>query len=142
MNVKPPARYSNAEYLFFCLMTAEEVEYSEPCSYEEAIESKEYERWMKAMIEEIDSLLKNGTWVLVERPDGRRVVSCKWIFKKKIGATDDEKVRYKARLVARGFTQEHGIDYDEVFSPVVKHTSIRILLAIVARKTGNLSSWM
>lgn len=116
--IKPPARYSDAEFLFFCLITDEEIEYSEPSSYEEAVESKEYKKWMQAMIEEIDSLLKNGTWVLVEKPDGRRVVSCKWIFKKKIGAAEHEDIRYKARLVARGFTQEHGIDYDEVFSPV------------------------
>ena len=117
---------------------AEEVEYSEPCSYEEAVESKDHQKWMQAMIEEIDSLLKNGTWVLVQRPDGRRVVSCKWIFKRKLEAAGTEKFRFKARLVARGFTQEHGIDYDEVFSPVVKHTSIRILLAIVARNDWEL----
>lgn len=91
-------------------------------------------KWMQAMLDEIGSLLKNGTWVLVERPDGRRVVSCKWIFKRKIEAADGDNVRYKVRLVARGFTQEHGIDYDAVFSPVVKHASIRILLAIVVRK--------
>ena len=102
--VKPSTKYSDAEFLFFCLLVAEEVEYSEPCSYEEAVESKDHQKWMQAMIEEIDSLLKNGTWVLVERPDGRRVVSCKWIFKRKLEAAGTEKVRFKARLVARGFT--------------------------------------
>ena len=136
--IKPPAKYSDAEFLFFALLVAEEVEYSDPSTYEEAMDCKEWEKWMKAMVEEIDSLLRNGTWVLVERPDGRRVVSCKWIFKKKLEGADSENVRFKARLVARGFTQEHGVDYDEVFSPVVKHTSIRILLAIVARRDWEL----
>ena len=60
-------------------------------------------------------------------------MSCKWLFKKKIETADNELIRFKARLVARGFTQEHGVDYTEVFSPVVKHTSIRILLAVVAK---------
>ena len=137
-NVRPSSRYSDAEYLFYCLMVAEEIEYSEPSSYEETVESKDWEKWMQVMIDEIDSLLKNGTWVLVERPNGRRVVSCQWIFKKKIEAADGDKVRYKVKLVARGFTQEHDINYKEVFSPVVKHTSIRILLAIVPRKDWEL----
>lgn len=79
--------------------------------------SKEWERWMKAMIEEIESLLKNGTWILVEKLDGRKVISCKWTFKKKIESTlsESERIRFKARLVARGFTQEEGIDFTKVF---------------------------
>ena len=137
---KQAAKYSDSEMLFYALCIAEEVEYSEPATYKDAMNSKEWESWMKAMIDEIESLLKNGTWVLVEKPDGRKVVSCKWIFKKKIESSPNEAdhIRFKARLVARGFTQEEGIDFTEVFSPVVKHASIRMLLALVAKKDWEL----
>ena len=66
------------------------------------------------MIEEIESLLKNVTWVLVEKPDRRKVIRCKWIFKKKIESSDYDKIKFKARLAVRGFTQEEGIDFIEV----------------------------
>lgn len=66
----------------------------------------------------------------VENPGAQKLVSYKWIFKKKMEVGEVETIRFKARLVARGFTQVEGIDYTEVFSPVVKHTSIRILLAL------------
>lgn len=56
---------------------AEEVEFREPASYKAAMECKERKKWLKAMIEEIDSLLKNGTWILVDKMEGRRVISCK-----------------------------------------------------------------
>ena len=124
--------------LFFALCVAEGIEYGEPSNYREALQSKECQKWMQAMIEEIESLLKNGTWILVDRPDGRKIVSCKWIFKKKIDAAEIDRIRFKARLVARGFTQEQGIDYNEVFSPVVKHTTIRMLLAMVAKRNWEL----
>ena len=84
------------------------------------------------MQEEIESLLKNETWELVKLPEGKRVISCKWIFKRKEGIPGVESTRNKARFVERGFDQEKGIDFNEVFSLVVRYTSIRILLALVA----------
>lgn len=60
-------------------------------------------------------------------------MGCKWIFKKKDGIPGVEKERYKARLVAQGFSQTPGIDFNEVFPPVVKHSSIRLMLAMVAK---------
>jgi hypothetical protein len=75
--------------------------------------------------DEMESLEKNGTWDLVQLPKGKKTVHCKWIFKRK-------EERYKARLVAKGYSQISGIDFNDVFSPVVKHSSIRTLLSIVA----------
>ena len=84
------------------------------------------------------SLKKNKTWTLVDRPLGKRVVGYKWLYKIKEGAGNEGKPRYKARIVARGFTQVPGIDFNEVFSPVVRHTSIRILLALTTHLNLNL----
>nr|GEW35256.1 retrovirus-related Pol polyprotein from transposon TNT 1-94 [Tanacetum cinerariifolium] len=72
------------------------------------------------------------TWELVDHPAGQKLVSCKWLFKIKEGIEGVQKLRYKARLVACGFTQRAGIDYNEVFSPVVRHTSIRVIFALIA----------
>jgi len=68
---------------------------------------------------------------LVKLPKHQKVVGCKWILKKNEGILGVEGPRYKARLLAQDFTEAEGIDYDEIFSPVVKHCSIRILMAIV-----------
>lgn len=107
---------------------------SDPGSYKEAITGNDKEKWEAAMKDEIDSLMKNNTWELVERPAKQRIVGCKWIFKRKPEVPGVEKARYKARLVARGFTQREGVDFNEIFSPVVKHTSIRVILSLVAAK--------
>ena len=86
------------------------------------------------MKEEMESLYKNQTWKLVELSKGRHVVGCKWIFKRKPGLSEKEGIRYKARLVAKGFSQKEGVDFNKIFSPMVRHTSIRVLLAIVANQ--------
>lgn len=131
-NVTQPRWFSDYDMSFFALCVAEVIAYAEPATYEEAIKCKESQKWIKAMKEEIESLLKNGTWILVVNPRTQKLISCKWLFKKKVEVGEIESIRFKARLVARGFTQVEGIDYTEVFSPVVKHSSIRILLALTA----------
>nr|GEV86095.1 retrovirus-related Pol polyprotein from transposon TNT 1-94 [Tanacetum cinerariifolium] len=85
-----------------------------------------------AMEEEVESLHKNETWELVKLSKEKRVISCKWLFKVKDGIPGVESNRYKARYVVRGFDQREGIDFNEVFSLIVRHTSIRVLLSIVA----------
>ena len=84
------------------------------------------------MTEEMESLHKNQTWELVKLSRGQKIIGCKWVFKKKEGIPGVESVRYKVRLVAKGYSQTEGVDFNKVFSPVVKHISIRVLLAIVA----------
>ncbi|KAH9680700.1 hypothetical protein KPL71_026653 [Citrus sinensis] len=111
---------------------AEEVIGEEPTNYKQAMSSKDRKKWLGAMNEEIISLKKNNTWTLVKKPQDKKLVGCKWIYKIKEGTADGELPRHKARLVAKGFTQKHGVDFNEVFSPVVKYSSIRVLLAITA----------
>jgi hypothetical protein len=126
--IRPPSRYGYSDFAY-CLAIAEDMEYCEPSSYKEAVNSREAKHWIAAMKEELDSLNQNETWSLVEPPTNKRVIGCKWVFKRK---ADGSNVRYKARLVAKGYSQVQGVDFNEVFSPVVKHTSIRVLLALVA----------
>ncbi|RWS02083.1 gag-pol polyprotein-like protein [Dinothrombium tinctorium] len=105
--------------------------YSEPNTYEEAMHSPDKEQWEQAMNSELDSLKKNETWQLVELPSGRRSIKNKWVFKVKTKPSGEIE-RYKARLVIKGCSQIEGIDYTETFSPVVKYTSLRVLLSIAA----------
>ncbi|CAM8987460.1 unnamed protein product [Rhodiola kirilowii] len=84
------------------------------------------------MQDEINSLNKNNTWKLVKKPDGVKVVDSKWVFRYKEGIPGVENPRYKARLCAKGFTQREGIDFNEIYAPVVKHRSIRMILSLVA----------
>lgn len=105
----------------------------EPDTYQEAMNGSEAVEWKMAMREEFDSLIKNNTWVLMKCPPGAKIVDNRWVFKVK-QEKRDAPIRYKARLVARGFTQEYGVNYFETFSPVVRFTSIRIILALAAQK--------
>ncbi|KAG8486257.1 hypothetical protein CXB51_019640 [Gossypium anomalum] len=81
----------------------------------------------------MQSLHKNRTWELVTLPKGKKEIGCKWVYAKKEGFPGKNEIRYKARLVAKVYVQKEGIDYNEVFSLVVKHSSIRFLLALVAQ---------
>ena len=82
------------------------------------------------MDEEMDSLVRNQTWDLVELPAKKRALQNKWVYRLK--EEDGGKKRYRARLVVKGFTQKKGIDFDEIFSHVVKMTSIRSILILMA----------
>jgi hypothetical protein len=99
-----------------------------PNSVQEALTDP---RWKAAMNEEIESLLKNKTWELVECPPGKRPVGCRWIFTLKYKANGTIE-RFKARLVAKGYTQTYGIDYTETFAPVAKINTVRVLLSLAA----------
>ena len=129
---KPNARYAQADLIAFALVSASLISGEEPSDLNEAKRCKEWPLWKKAMQEEMDSLHKNQTWDIVKRPEKKRIVGSKWIFKLKPGIPGVESARFKAKLVAKGFSQVEGVDYHEVFSPVVKHTSIRILLSLTA----------
>ena len=104
----------------------------------EARRSKDWDKWNASMKEEKDSLDKNHTWDIVDRPPRHRVIGCKWIHKLKEGIPGVEEPRYKSRLVAKGFTQVEGVDYNEIFAPVVKHVSIRIILSYVVNVDAEL----
>ena len=86
-------------------------------------------KWRRAMSEKFDALVKNGTWALVPSDSSQNLAGCKWIFRTKHkfdGSIDG----FKARLVAKGFHQRPGIDYQDTFNPVVKPTTVRIVLSI------------
>jgi len=102
----------------------------EPASFAEA---ERCPSWRKAMMEEMEAIEDNKTWSLADLPPGRRAIGLKWVFKVKRdehGAVS----KHKARLVVKGYAQRHGIDYDEVFAPVARLDSVRLLIALAAHE--------
>ena len=95
-------------------------------TYKQAMRSPLKSKWQEATRDKFNSLTEIGTWILVSPPKNRNVIKCKWVFTVKADGC------YKALVVAKGFTQEHGIDYEETFSPVTRYESIRYLLAHAA----------
>ncbi|KAM0071898.1 putative RNA-directed DNA polymerase [Helianthus debilis subsp. tardiflorus] len=98
----------------------------EPTCYDEAAKN---DKWVDAMNSEMEALYRNNTWILVDLPKGRKPIGCKWVYKVKYKASGEVE-RYKARLVAKGFNQREGLDFGETFSPVVKMTTVRVVLKI------------
>uniref|UniRef100_A0A2N9G9A2 Integrase catalytic domain-containing protein n=1 Tax=Fagus sylvatica TaxID=28930 RepID=A0A2N9G9A2_FAGSY len=94
-------------------------------------------KWRKAMSDECDALVKNGTWELVPPNSTQNIVGCKWIFRIKRNS-DGSIDRFKARLVAKGFHQRPGVDYLDTFSPVVKPTTVRVVLSLAVSRGWSL----
>ena len=95
--------------------------------------SDKQEEWCIACREELDSLRKCKVFDMVDRPKGRKVIKNRWVFDLK---SDGQK---KARLVAKGFSQVEGIDYDEIFSPVVRYETVQMMLTLTALKDWHIS---
>jgi hypothetical protein len=105
------------------------IEFGDPQTVSEALSSPEAADWKKAMNAEYEALKRNQTWIIVDRPQGKKTVESRWVLRtkfKKDGSVD----RRKARLVAKGFTQKPGIDFNETFAPVARLGSIRLFMAI------------
>ncbi|WZZ60567.1 hypothetical protein YC2023_060674 [Brassica napus] len=101
---------------------------SETRNFEEAKGSRE---WTKACEEEIESIIKNKTWIMVNLPIGAKAIGLKWVFKLKRNS-DGSINKYKARLVAKGYVQQYGVDFEEVFAPVARIETIRLLISLAA----------
>ncbi|KAL5750844.1 hypothetical protein ACOSP7_005117 [Xanthoceras sorbifolium] len=127
---KPIQRYSPS--LHYLLLT----DSGEPECYDEAMQVEDSVKWESAMRDEMDSLMSNQTWELAELPPGKKALHNKWVFR--IKEEHNGNKRYKARMVVKGFQQKEGIDYNEIFSPVVKLTTIRLVLKIVAAENLHL----
>ena len=135
---KPPERFGFESALFVQETLLQNEAPSTPLTYREAINAADSSAWKCAMDDEIQQINKKGTWTLVDFPPGYKPVKCKWVYAAKMNA-DNRITRHRARLVAKGFNQKKGINYDEVFSPVVKYSTIRLILAIAAHRKLNLT---
>ena len=121
----PPTKLKD----YFTFISEGDVE--DPLTIEKALSALDSLKWKEAINEKLDSIIKNDVWELVELSKNRKAIGSKWILKRKFEC-DGSIEKYKTRLVAKGFTQKPGIDYEKTYSPVAKFTSIRILMSIVA----------
>lgn len=104
-----------------------------PSDYNEAINCSEKVFWMDAMKEEMNALRENETWLLVDKPENRKVINNRWVYTKK--SNPDSTERFRARLVIKGCSQIPGVDYKETFSPVARYDTVRFLLSIAANNS-------
>jgi hypothetical protein len=112
------------EYSGVCMLAADE-----PANVEQALE--EHCR-KQAMDAEMQSIIQNKTWVLSDLPKDHKAIGLKWVFKVKRDP-DGKIVKHKVRLVAKGYPQIQGVDFDEVFAPVARLETVRTLLALAAQ---------
>lgn len=104
----------------------------EPSTFEEAMSSPDSDKWKEAVTKELNELRENNTWIEVEKPkDENNIVTSKWIFKKKFNGNN---IVFKARLVARGFQQKDNFDFVDLYAPVAKLQTLRVLLAVAVQK--------
>lgn len=127
---RQPKPKSFEDYVTY--ISAADIDLSDvPMTLTEALSRPDSENWKEAMKEEMDSFAENETWELVDPPCEGTIVQCKWVYKVKSDVVN--KCKYRARLVAKGFTQKEGIDYGETFAPVVKYSTLRLLLALAVK---------
>jgi len=110
----------------------------EPTCFEQTVGNP---KWDNAMDEKMAALDANSTWELVALPEDKKAIGCKWVYKVKHNA-DGSMSRYKARMVAKGYAQTYGIDYEETYSPVAKMTTIRVIIALAITKGWSYIKWM
>lgn len=123
----PPNRYGFA--MCYAMHSINSI--AAPNNFNQAMDDENKAKWIEAMHEELNSLKKNQTWTLCKLPSDRKAVGSKWIYAIKTDENGDI-IRYKARLVAQGYSQKIGLDYNEIFAPVAKQTTLRILLSIAS----------
>ncbi|GJR00472.1 zinc finger, CCHC-type containing protein [Tanacetum coccineum] len=103
----------------------------DPKIFDEAIKSEDVAFWKETINDEMDSVMGNNTWVLVDLPPGCKPLSCKWIFKRKLKVNGTIE-KFKARLVIQGFKHKSGIDYFDTYAPVARISTIRLLIAMAS----------
>lgn len=108
---------------------------AEPVNFTEALKISE---WRAAMEDELRSIERNHTWDLVQLPKNKKPISVKWVFKLKLDP-EGRIVKHKARLVARGFLQKQGVDYTEIFAPVARHETVRVIVSLASNKGWSLT---
>lgn len=123
---------SPTSYLCMNIESAPSLLNNDPQNLDEALQCKEAAEWQQAMQDEYQSLINNNTWSLVDVPTGKKIIPCKWVYKTKLNENGDV-TRYKARLVIKGFQQTKGIDYHEIYAPVVRHSCIRYIIGLAVK---------
>ena len=98
-------------------------------TFEEAMASRDSVFWKQVVNDEMDSILSNNTWILVDLPTSSKPIACKWVFRRKYN-TNGSIQTFKARLLAKGFKQREGVDYFDTYALVTRITSIPVLLAL------------
>ncbi|KAF6212808.1 hypothetical protein GE061_010517 [Apolygus lucorum] len=122
-----PPRY--LEDFVVLALNAESYIYEVPTSYQDIANHDQKEKWFKATREEMEAISKNGTWQLVDLPEGKKALNSRWVFNIKEDGVNE--VRYKARLVVKGCGQRKGFDYEETYSPVARLTTVRTLMSVI-----------
>jgi histone deacetylase 1/2 len=123
--IRKPKVYTDGTILYGLFTST-----GEPQTVEEALGDK---KWKEAMDIEYNALMKNNTWYLVPHKKGSNIIYCKWVHRIKYKA-DGSLDKYKSRLIAKGFKQRYGIDYEDTFNLVVKMSTIRIILSIAVSR--------
>ena len=117
--------------MFVASLTQDKHDEGESESFEETRKDTHNNKWLSVIQDETDSLPENHIYELTELPKGKKALQNKWVYKLKPGDGGNPP-RYKARIVVKGFQQKKGVDFDEIFAPMVKMTSIRTMLSIAA----------